>query len=77
MGINSKLGLKPAGHRARMDALSGIACPRCPHHDVVSNVIHGTLEWMCAWCGYGWTPTAADVTAYNARVRGRDRIEVR
>lgn len=73
--INEKLGLKAAGHRARLDHLSGVQCPNCPHRDVCSNRVSGRLVWLCGWCGNVWTPSAADVAAYNAKVRGRDRIE--
>lgn len=72
--INEKMGFKPAGARKRLDALSGVACPNCPHHDVVSNTVSGRLVWMCAWCSNIWTPTEADIVAYNGRVRERDRI---
>jgi len=72
--INSKLGLKAAGARARMNSLSGVRCPNCPHVDVVSNRVSGRLVWMCGWCGNIWAPTASDVASYNARVRERDRI---
>lgn len=60
----------------RMESLSGVHCPNCPHTDVVSNVVSGRLVWLCGWCGNVWTPTTADVDAYNARVRTRDRIAV-
>jgi len=72
--INEKLGFKPAGARARLNALSGVGCPRCPHHHVLSNVVHGRLLWTCGACAFAWTPTSDDLTAYNARVRDRDRI---
>lgn len=74
--INEKLGLGPAGARKRMDSLSGVQCPNCPHRDVSANWVNRRWLWLCGWCGNTWTPTAADITAYNARVRERDRIEV-
>jgi ribosomal protein L37AE/L43A len=74
--INDKLGLGAAGHRKRLDALSGVKCPNCPHHDVISNTVSGRLVWLCGWCGNVWSPTAAEVAAYNVRVRERDRITV-
>jgi len=74
--INEKLGLKAAGKRARLNSLSGVQCPACPHRDVTSNVVHRRLSWRCAWCGHGWEPTAEEIAAYNGRVRERDRIEV-
>lgn len=75
--INQKLGLKPAGPRKRMDSLSGVKCPNCPHTDVVSNTVSGRLVWMCGWCSNIWTPTADEIAAYNVRVLARDRIPVR
>lgn len=74
--INSKMGIKPAGARARLNALSGVGCPNCPHRHVLSNVIHRRLTWACGVCGHVWEPSAADVEAYNGRVRERDRLEV-
>lgn len=74
--INEKLGIKAGGARARLNALSGVPCQRCPHRDVISNVIHRRLTWMCGWCSHSWHPTTEEVEAYNARVRARDRIEV-
>jgi hypothetical protein len=73
--INQKLGLKAAGQRARLNGLSGVKCQACPHHDVISNVIHGRVSWMCAWCSHQWQPTVAEIQEYNRHVRGRDRIE--
>lgn len=75
--INERNGLKPAGARHRMDSLSGVQCPNCPHRDVVSNTVSGRLVWLCGWCGNVWTPTVAELEAYNKRVRSRDRVEVR
>lgn len=75
--INEKLGIKAAGARKRMDSLSGVQCPNCPHRDVISSFTSGRLIWCCGWCGNVWTPSPADVAAYNARVWDRDRIEVR
>lgn len=74
--INEKLGLKPAGQRARMNSLSGVQCPNCPHRDVVSNTVSGRLVWLCGWCGNVWTPTAQEIAEYNQYVRQRDRISV-
>lgn len=74
--INQKLGLKPAGTRARLNALSGVRCQVCPHVDVIANVINGVQLWMCGWCSHSWTPTSGELDAYNGRVRERDRIEV-
>lgn len=73
--INAKLGLKPAGARRRLLALSGVPCQVCPHHDTTSNVINRVLRWTCGWCGHAWTPTLEELATYNARVRQRDRIE--
>ena len=73
--INEKLGLKAAGARKRLNSLSGVGCPTCPHHDVTSNVIRGRLTWFCRGCSHAWEPTVAEVEAYNARVRAWDRIE--
>lgn len=73
--INEKLGLKTAGARKRLLALSGVRCQVCPHTDVVSNLIRGVLRWTCGWCGHAWTPTLDELGTYNARVRSRDRIE--
>lgn len=72
--INQKLGLKAAGARARLNSLSGVRCPVCPHVDTISNVIHGRLRWMCGWCSHSWAPTADEIAAYNTRVRARDQI---
>jgi hypothetical protein len=72
--INEKLGLRPAGARARLNALSGVACPRCPHHDVSSNIVHRELWWRCGWCSHGWHPTDEEIAAYNDRVRDRDHV---
>lgn len=74
--INQKLGLKPGGAPKHLQRLSGVQCRACPHMHVTSTVIHGALTWRCAACGESWTPTAADIDAYKARVRARDRIEV-
>ena len=74
--INDKLGLKPAGARARLNSLSGVKCPHCPHRHVISNAIHGRLTWACGACGHTWEPSDADITAYNGRVRSQDRIAV-
>lgn len=75
--INDHLGLASAGARARLNALSGIGCQVCPHHYVVSNEIHRRLVWLCGFCGHAWQPSGAEREAYNARVRGRDRLELR
>jgi hypothetical protein len=72
--INEKLGIKPAGARARLSSLSGVDCRSCGHVDVISNVIHRRLLWMCGWCSEAWEPTPAEIQAYNGRVRERDRI---
>ena len=74
--INDKLGLRPSGSRARLNSLSGVACPECHHHYVVSAVIHEVLRWSCGFCAHAWTPTLADVQRYNGRVRERDRLTV-
>jgi transposase-like protein len=74
--INEKLGLRPAGARARMRCLSGVRCPACGHVHVVSNVIHGRLSWLCGACGHVWNPTPVEVQSYNGRVRDRDRIRI-
>lgn len=74
--INRQMGLKPGGARRRMRSLSGVPCPTCRCVDVGSNVVHGTLRWTCHGCAHHWHPTAEEIAAYNARVRGRDRIEV-
>lgn len=72
--INDKLGLKAAGARARLNSLSGVKCRMCPHSYVVSVVIHSALTWLCAFCGFSWRPTYAEVLSYNAGVRVRDRV---
>jgi hypothetical protein len=72
--INEKMGLKAAGARKRLDSLSGVACPNCPHRDVISNTVSGRLVWMCGWCSHIWTPTVEEIEAYDNRVRARDRI---
>jgi len=72
--INSKMGLRPAGKRTRLNALSGVPCPECKAVDVRPAVVHGVDRWTCAKCGHAWTPTPDDVTSYNGRVRDRDRI---
>lgn len=51
-----------------------VVCPNCPHRDVVSSTVSGRLVWVCGWCGNVWTPSAADVFAYNAHARERDRL---
>jgi len=76
--INSKMGFKPAGKRARLKALSGVTCPTCKAPDVRPTTTtgrEGVRRWFCAKCGEAWTPTEAEIAAYNDRVRGRDRIE--
>jgi ribosomal protein L37AE/L43A len=72
--INSKLGIKPAGARARLNSLSGVACPQCPHTDTVSSLVHKRRLWTCGWCSHSWSPSAEEIAAYNNRVRERDRI---
>lgn len=76
--INSKLGLKPAGARARLNSLSGVKCAAaCGHTDTVSVIIHKRLTWCCGWCSHQWQPSPAEVVAYNARCRPHDRIEIK
>ena len=72
--INEKLGLKAAGARARLNALSGVPCPACHGRHVISTKVHGELRWRCGFCSHGWHPTVDEVGAYNRRVRERDRI---
>ena len=72
--INEKMGLKAAGARARLNSLSGVACPECRGCHVISNKVHGHLLWLCGFCSYAWSPTVAEIGAYNRRVRERDRI---
>lgn len=74
--INEKMGMRPAGERARLRSLSGIRCPACDGRYVVSNVIHDRLTWTCGTCAHSWRPTLVDVQRYNGRVRERDRITV-
>lgn len=74
--INARLGLAAAGARARLNSLSGVACQRCPHHYVVSNLVHRRLLWLCGFCGHTWQPTRAELETYNGRVRGRDVLEL-
>jgi len=76
MSINDRMGLRPAGERARLRSLSGIDCPQCGARYVVSNVIHHVLRWTCGTCAHGWSPSLADVERYNDRVRERDRLKV-
>lgn len=80
--INSKMGITPAGARARLNSLSGVMCQSppgedgrvCRHVDVVSVRIHNRLQWCCGWCSYQWEPTDAELARYNDRVRERDQI---
>jgi transposase-like protein len=72
--INSKLGLRPAGKRTRLNALSGVQCPACRGYDVRPFTVHAVRRWLCAKCSHAWTPTTGEVDAYNDRVRERDRI---
>jgi len=83
--INEKLGLGAAGHRKRLDSLSGVKCPNCPHRDVAGYVVRGAAGavssrsrhwWRCRACGHAWYPTFEEIATYNARVRERDRIAV-
>lgn len=68
---------KRSNNRPRLDSLSGIGCPVCPHHYVVSFLMHRRLIWLCGFCGHSWTPTRAAVAAYNNRVRGRDVVALK
>lgn len=72
--INEKLGLKSAGARHRLNALSGVQCPSCRGAHVMSNLISGRLLWMCGFCSESWEPTLVEIQKYNGRVRDRDRI---
>jgi transposase-like protein len=73
--INSKMGLRPAGKRARLNALSGVACPTCQAPDVRPVAARTPrARWFCAKCGESWEPTFEEIRTYNGRVRERDRI---
>jgi len=75
--INQKMGMKPAGRRKALNRLSGVNCPTCHAPDVrptTTSGREGVRRWFCAKCGETWTPTDADVAAYNARVRERDQL---